>query len=48
MQVMDTNISMLDKLNEYDWTYLNGHCNVKIIENLQSNFFEFSEQIKVK
>ena len=47
MQIMDTNISQIDKLNEYEWGYLNGYCDVKLIESIQKNFNDFSSQIKV-
>lgn len=47
MQIMDTNISLLDKINEYEWDYLNGYCDSKIIDNLNKNFADYSDHIKV-
>ena len=46
MQIMDTNISQLDKLSDYEWGYLNGYANVKLIENVEKNFGEYCSQIK--
>ncbi len=47
MQIMDTNISFIDKLNTYEWQYLNGYVNTAIIDNLEKNFNEYSDQLKV-
>jgi hypothetical protein len=47
MQIMDTNISIIDKLGAYEWQYLNGYVNTTIIDNLEKNFNEYSEQLKV-
>ncbi len=47
MHIMDTNITLLDTLNEYEWSFLNGQYDAKIIENLQKYFNEYCEQIKV-
>ena len=44
---MDTNVTQIDKLNEYEWGYLNGYCDATSIENLQKNFFEYTNEIKV-
>ena len=44
---MDTNISQLDKINEYEWDYLNGYCDSRIIDRLNKNFNEYSDHIKV-
>ena len=46
MQVMDTNISQIDKISEYDWAFLNGFCDAAVIENLQKNFNEYTGEIK--
>ena len=46
MQIMDTNISQIDKLNEYEWGHLNGYADVKLIENIEKNFADYSSQIK--
>ena len=43
---MDTNISQIDKLSEYEWGYLNGYANVKLIENVEKHFSEYCTQIK--
>jgi len=45
-QIMDTNISQLDKINEYEWDYLNGYCDSRIIDRLNKNFNEYSDHIK--
>ncbi len=46
MQIMDTNISQIDKLSEYEWGHLNGYADVKLIENIEKNFVDYSSQIK--
>lgn len=47
MQIMDTNISHVDKTGNYEWGYLNGYCDIKTIENIQKNYNEYCDQIKV-
>lgn len=48
IQIMDTNISFLDKtISDYEWNYLNGYCDSKSIDLLNKNFNEYSEDIKV-
>ena len=44
---MDTNISQLEKINEYEWDYLNGYCESKQIESLSRHFADYSDHIKV-
>jgi hypothetical protein len=46
MQIMDTNISQIDKLSECEWGYLNGHVDVKLIENVESYFGDYCREIK--
>jgi len=46
-QIMDTNISQLDKINEYEWDYINGYCESKLIESLNKHFADYSDHIKV-
>ncbi len=47
MQIMDTNVSLIDKLASYEWGYLNGYVKVDVIDHLEKNFAEYSDQIKV-
>ena len=47
MQIMDTNFSLIDQTSGYEWTYLNGYCDIKILENIQKNYNEYADQIKV-
>ena len=47
MQIMDTNISQIDQIGEYEWGYLNGTCDTRIIENIQKNFVDYCDHIKV-
>ena len=46
MQVMDTNISLVEESSEYEWTYLNGYSPVNLIENLSKHFADYANQIK--
>jgi hypothetical protein len=46
MQIMDTNISQIDKLCEYEWGHLNGYVDVRLIENIEKNFADYCSQIK--
>lgn len=45
---MDTNFSLIDQISSYEWTYLNGYCDIKVLENIQKNFNEYTDQIKVE
>ena len=47
MQIMDTNIALIEESAEFEWTYLNGYANVATIENIQKYFSEYCAQIKV-
>lgn len=48
MQIMDTNISLIDESVNYQWSYLNGHTSVQSIENIVKHFADYSNQIKSK
>ena len=48
IQIMDTNVSQLEKISEYEWDYLNGYCDSKLIDLLNKNFNDYSDHIKVK
>ena len=45
--IMDTNVSQIDYLNEYEWAYLNGTCDPQVIENLQQKLPDYIEQIYI-
>lgn len=47
MQIMDTNISLIEESAEFEWTYLNGYSSVVTIENIQKYFNEYCNKIKV-
>lgn len=47
MHVMDTNVSQLDCLAKYEWAYMNGYSKPVHVENLQKDFQELANQIKV-
>jgi hypothetical protein len=47
MQIMDTNVSHLDHVGVYEWSYLNSVLsNSKPIEAIERNFAELCEQVK--
>lgn len=47
IHIMDTNVSHINFLNDYEWAYLNGTCHPQVIENLQQNLPEYIDQINV-
>lgn len=48
MQIMDSNLSLIEDTIDYDWTFMNGHLNVSTIENVQikKNFLDYCAHIK--
>lgn len=46
MQIMDTNISLVQESAEFEWTYLNGYSNVNSIDNIQKYLSDYCNQIK--
>jgi hypothetical protein len=49
MQIMDTNVNLLENCADHQWIYLNDFQSIDLntIEKIQKNFPEYCEQIKV-